>query len=732
MRAHSTLTRRLLASTVPVALLLGLGSSPARTDPMIGDVLNSYGLPGGVDTPTAEMLPDATLGGTVSYTDRSRRHNIVFQLHPRLTTALRYSRVEGINDHNELGHLWDRSFDLRFQVLDEAGWRPAVAVGLQDFLGTGIYSGEYIVATKTITPKIRASLGIGWGTMAGNSRVIDITDTGGKPNVDQWFRGKARPFGSVTWQATDKLRLVAEYSNDKYTAFYRRADGSVFDAPQGDGDPGRFNVGAYYTFSPSYQVGLYTLGGDTFGAQFSFALNPRNAPFPSGLEKAPAPVRPRPAPSADPEGWSGAWSADPTAQPAIQTALADALADEGQMLESMALSGSRAEVRIRNTRYIQQSEAIGRTARLMSRALPPSVETLVITSNSEGMATSSVVLKRSDVERLENTEAGRIASASQLVDADPRPGDLVTTPGLFPRFRWNLAPYLDIGVFDPQDPLRYEVGAQLKASYELMPGLILSGTVRQRAFGSMEQRGPGIPGQRGEHYTPEDYVSDPANEYLNGVPRVRSDTRMYTGNDSPTIPELTLAWYAQPTEAVYTRMTVGLLERAYGGVSGEVLWKPANSPLAFGAEVNRVKKRDFEDVFGFRDYEVTTGHVSAYYEFANGFTAQLDVGKYLAGDKGATFTLTREFANGWRIGAFATKTDLSDEEFGEGSFDKGITLSIPVSWAIGTPTRDRAGSTLRSLSRDGGARVNVNGRLYDKVRDAQSVKLYQGWGGFWR
>src|SRR5690606_28291008 len=305
-------------------------------------------------------------------------------------------------------------------------------------------------------------------------------------------------------------------------------------------------------------------------------------------------------------------------------------------------------------------------------------------------------------------------------------------PDLFPRFRWKLAPYLELGVFDPQDPLRYELGAELKASYEIMPGLILSGTVRQRALGTMKQRGPGIPGQRGEHYTPEEYVSNPDYEYFNGVPRVRSDTRMYTGSDSPTIPELTLAWYAQPTRAVYTRVTVGLLERAYGGVSGEVLWKPANSPLAFGAEVNRVRKRDFEDVFGFRDYEVTTGHVSAYYEFAEGFTAQLDVGKYLAGDKGATFTLTREFANGWRVGAYATKTDLSDEEFGEGSFDKGITISIPVSWATGTPSRDRAGTTLRSLSRDGGAKVHVNGRLYDKVRDAQSVKLYQGWGSFWR
>lgn len=731
MRAHTILTRRLLASTVPVALLLGLGISPAHTDPMIGNVLNSYGLPGGVETPTAEMLPDGTLGGTLSYNGLGRRHNIIFQLHPRITTAFRYARVEGMKDHIDAldNHIWDRSFDIRFQVLDESGWRPAVAVGLQDFLGTGVYSGEYIVASKTITPKIRASLGVGWGRLAGKLRESD-DDLGGKPNVDQWFSGSPKPFGSVAWQVNEKLSLVAEYSSDKYAPETRRG---TEEAPGS-----HFNLGAYYTFNPSYQLGLYTLGGDVFGAQFSFALNPRNAPFPSGLEKAPAPVRTRPAPSADPEGWAGAWSADPTAQPAIQTVLANALADEGQVLESMSLSANRAEVRIRNTRYIQQAEAVGRTARLMTRALPPSVETLVITSNSEGMATSSVVLRRSDVERLENTEAGKIAAASQLVDATPRPDDLVTTPGLFPRFRWSLGPYLDIGLFDPEDPLRYEVGAEARASYEIMPGLIVTGSVRQRAFGNMDQSGPAIPpelngGKRGDHYSADEYKADPSLETSpGGIPRVRSDTRMYTGRTSPTIPELTLAWYAQPTSQIYTRVTVGLLERAYGGVSGEVLWKPATSPLAFGAEINRVRKRDFDDVFGFRDYEVTTGHLSAYYEFANGFTAQLDVGKYLAGDKGATFTLTREFANGWRVGAYATKTDMSDEDFGNGSFDKGISVSIPISWAAGTPSRDRAGTTLRSLSRDGGSRVDVNGRLFDKVRDAQSVKLYQGWGSFWR
>ncbi|MCF3972479.1 YjbH domain-containing protein [Paracoccus sp. EGI L200073] len=720
-----------MATVLPAAMLAGSVSSVAVADPMLGRNMSTYGLPGGIDTPTAETLPDGTLGATVSWSDYGRRGNVTFQALPGLTTVLRYSRIDGINDFRREGYISDRSLDLRYQIVDEQGWRPAVAVGLRDFLGTGVYSGEYIVATRNITPTVRASAGLGWGTLAGRNRTIDVNDEGGTPNLDQLFTGGAKPFGSISWQVNDRLSLVAEYSNDNYVATY--SNGREFQ--QGEAPDSNVNLAAYYRPGRNYELGLYTIGGKTFGAQFSVLLNPRDAPYPSGLEKAPAPVRPRPSPAADPEGWSGQWSQDPTAQPAIQKALGDALAKEGQILQSMALSANRAEVRIRNQRYINQAEAVGRTARLMTRALPASVETLVITSTSDGVPTSSVTLRRSDVERLENTEAGRIAAASAVTDADPFPGDLVRSEGVYPRFRWSLKPYLDLGIFSAEDGLTYEVGGEARASYEILPGLVATGALRQRAFGNIDQRGPaiGLPGTRGQYYTPEEYLADPALETTpEGVPRVRSDTRMYTGNSDPVIPELTLAWYAKPARNIYTRVTGGLLERAYGGVSAEVLWKPADSPLAFGAEVNRVRKRDFDQLVDFRDYEVTMGHVSAYYELTQGFTAQLDLGKYLAGDKGATLTLTREFANGWQIGAFVTKTDLSAEEFGEGSFDKGITLSIPLSWATGQPSRERTTTTLRSLSRDGGAQLNVNGRLYDRVRDSHSVKLYEGWGRFWR
>ena len=45
---------------------------------------------------------------------------------------------------------WDRSFNAHIAVFDESKYFPAISVGLRDFIGTGWYSSEYIVATKTV------------------------------------------------------------------------------------------------------------------------------------------------------------------------------------------------------------------------------------------------------------------------------------------------------------------------------------------------------------------------------------------------------------------------------------------------------------------------------------------------------------------------------------------------------------------------------------------------------
>ena len=74
-------------------------------------------------------------------------------------------------------------------------------------------------------------------------------------------------------------------------------------------------------------------------------------------------------------------------------------------------------------------------------------------------------------------------------------------------------------------------------------------------------------------------------------------------------------------------------------------------------------------LFGLRDYAITMGHISFYFDPGSNFDLEINLGRYLAGDWGATTKISRQFGNGWEVGAYATLTDVPFETFGEGSFD---------------------------------------------------------------
>ncbi len=689
-------------------------AAPALADPLVGLSRNSYGMPGLVDLPSAEMRPDGELGVAITaLQDGTFRNTLTFQIAPRLIGAFRYSRVPDLMPvtgmPGQYEALFDRSFDIRYQLIEEGARMPAVAVGLNDFMGTSVYSAEYIVATKHFGPKLTVTGGLGWGRLGssgaigafGDRPAYDYASRGGEFNSSMWFKGDYAPFLGLSYAFNDKLTLKAEYSPDAYTqetalgGFDRRT---------------AINFGADYRLSQNFGLQLFVLHGERIGFQISRDIDPKASPFPSGIEPAPLPVRPRPAPSVDVAGWSGAWVADPTAQPAIQGVLAQALTKDGQVLESMSLSKDRAELRVRNETYGAQPQAIGHAARVATRALPSSVETITITSMEKGMAVSSVTFKRSDLERLENTGAGEILARTTIAAARPDPSQ-VATEGLYPRLQWSFKPYAELSYFDPDSPLRGDVGVSLKGVLEFDHGFVLAGELRQKVAGNLD---------------------DSRRVSNSVVPHVRSDLAQYQRHGDLALNNLTFSHYGKLSPNLYSRLSLGYLERMYGGVSGEILWKPVDSRLALGLETNWVKQRDFDQRLGFRDYEVATGHASAYYDFGKGYLGQMDVGRYLAEDWGATLTLEREFANGWRVGAFATVTDMSSAEFGEGSFDKGIRIQMPIAWATGKPSRNTLPITLRPLVRDGGARLNVDKRLFETVRSGHMGPMYDNWGKFWR
>ena len=75
-------------------------------------------------------------------------NGISFQALPRLGFAFRYGG-QGQEVALRGRANWDRSFDAHFHCLMKASICQQY-LGLRDFIGTGWYSSEYIVGTKSI------------------------------------------------------------------------------------------------------------------------------------------------------------------------------------------------------------------------------------------------------------------------------------------------------------------------------------------------------------------------------------------------------------------------------------------------------------------------------------------------------------------------------------------------------------------------------------------------------
>jgi len=130
--------------------------------------------------------------------------------------------------------------------------------------------------------------------------------------------------------------------------------------------------------------------------------------------------------------------------------------------------------------------------------------------------------------------------------------------------------------------------------------------------------------------------------------------------------------------------------------------------------VNAVRQREFDQHFGFRDYSTVTGHATWYWDTGwHDTLARISVGRYLARDIGATIDISRTFRNGVSVGAFMTRTNVSAAQFGEGSFDKGVYLSIPFDAMMTRSSATSARFLWRPLTRDGGAKLVRAEQLYD-------------------
>lgn len=274
----------------------------------------------------------------------------------------------------------------------------------------------------------------------------------------------------------------------------------------------------------------------------------------------------------------------------------------------------------------------------------------------------------------------------------------------------SIAFTADVGtrlqLMDPDDPLRYQVALRVGAQVFLPYDFSIRGSTSINIYNDFDDI---------------DRESDSV------LPRVRSDIARYLREGETGVDSLYLEWRSSVLRDVHVRGYAGVLEEMFSGVGGEVLYQPFASRVAFGATVNYLRQRDFDKDFGLRDYDTVTAFASAYWAtpFSN-YDAAVHVGRYLAKDYGATFEVRRTFANGWSIGGWATFTDVSADDFGEGSFDKGLFFRIPLNSVLSGNTRGSYSTGIRPTQRDGGQRTEGFGStLWWEARNVRPDTLVE-------
>ncbi|UFN47813.1 YjbH domain-containing protein [Roseomonas sp. OT10] len=710
--------RLLLPVLAALAIAVPAVPMPARTGPAGGAAAeevpatgSDFGGVGLIETRNARFRPDGTLEAGTSLRHQRRFHFLTFQALPFLETTFRLS--ERLNGTTGAGMTTDRAFDLKLRLLREGAWTPAVAVGLQDLIGTGIYAGEYVVASKR-WHGLDVSLGLGWGRLGTgadtNNPLVALSDRfrsrprdvgrGGTLRTDVFRGDDVSVFGGVeyTIPATDTplglldgLRAKLEWSGDSLRdergGYPARSEGLRGEARS------RINAGLQWS-NEWLDAGIHFVHGTDLLFRVSARLDPADPPGP-----------PRPRPPA------AASEAPPADEAARAQRVFAALSAAGFRPLAFALDGVEARIAVADGPFRTLPQVMAQVARATDPLLPPAAQILRISWWLGGTEVAAALAPRTI---LVGAGRGTLSPEEAFAATTLLPAEGLDWPGAartpVPRLSWGLEPRVSLLLGDPTRTLRWQAAAAAGARVELGGGFALAGAVQQTLAGNLAD-GP-----------PSDSV----------LPHVRSDYARYAREGETAIPALYAEriWNLAPD--VFGRVTAGLLEPMFGGVSGEVLWRPHDRPWALGLDVNWVRQRGFDQRLAFRDYEVATGHLSLYADLPvwNLYTV-LRGGRYLAGDWGGTIELGRRFDSGIEVGGFATFTDVPFSRFGEGSFDKGIYVRIPLD-LLGARTRSVAQALIRPVQRDGGQRLSVDNPLWTVTRDGRQDALRRGVAGFAR
>ena len=646
---------------------------------------SNWGYVGLIQTPTARMQKAGNFGVSMNNAQPQTHVNLVFQPLSWVEGGVRYTdisnRLYGPSYLSGDQSYKDKSIDLKLGLWSESDLLPELALGWRDIGGTGLFSSEYVVGSKRFGA-FDYSLGLAWGNLGGrgdisnplssifgsklDTRTYSGGANGGQFAAKSWFHGPSALFAGISYQSPWNTEFKIEYDGNNYQ-----------NEPQANNFKAKtpFNFGLTYHWTPGIDLNLGVVRGDTLSFGFSMFTDISGMYMPKVKDPPiPSPFSPRHTTAPD---WRlTATEIERQTQWRVREMFLNTEAN------TLTVLIDKAGVPYPQTR-------LDKAVAVLNRDAPEDVQTFDFQFHSASSTLASQTIPRTDWVTSQ-TQPARTQDGYHLPNlrydvAEPASDKALL--GLKTSYA-TVDPSLNL-LYVLQGPdafVIYQLSAALTAAVQLPGDVKMNAMTRLRLFGNYDKY----------RYTA------PSN-----LPRVRTYLREYFVSSEVTLSNWTVSKTARLGHNVFGSVYAGYLEEMFAGVGSEVLYRQPGSNWAVGADVNRVQQRGFAQDLALRDYKVNTGHLTGYWQtpFDNVFTS-VSYGQYLAGDRGATVTLTKMFQNGTSMGAFASKTNVPAAVFGEGSFDKGVFFNVPFDAFMTRSSRINASFTWRPLTRDGAAKLN--------------------------
>tara|TARA_B100000795_G_scaffold42535_1_gene27864 strand:- start:720 stop:2852 length:2133 start_codon:yes stop_codon:yes gene_type:complete len=679
---------------------------------------NSFGQTGLIQTPSAETNGEGSVAIVINSNNLYKYGTITVAPFDWLETSYFYYRPIDIRWEGDLvqGHFLDKGFNVKFSYNPKNTNLPTLAIGLDDIAGTGTASKEYLVSTFRGNAFV-FSLGIGSGKFAGKSKfknplsyLSDSFDTrrsqslfrtnGGNLSYDTWFKGDTSIFGGIEWFIPNMNGLKAKIELDPFDYEYFTADGSPNDWSDLRKKKSNINYGLSYPVNKYLTIDTSYIRGNSINITFSIGSS-----FKKPLERKKK-FRPEIKNSFDKHKDSK--------MPFYKDILKN-LNNNKIFLQTAEIQENKLKISISSSEYrnpIRKSSYAAYIASEVSNFHDYNFNRIEVTDINVGVEINKISFKKEDlsmsnvkpIEFIINNTVLAAGNKNSYLENEFKP--TIDFPQIFSSTRLGIESLIGV----PEK--FYFGGLVIKNTSEIQftRNLLLSSEFHFTLAKNFQDTIAG-PGSDMEH--------------------VRTDLVKYLKESDYYIAKMQLDYIWSPSKNTYAKLSGGIFEKMYGGIGGEFVYKPFNNNLLIGLEIFHVKKRAFDQSFKFLDYSTNTGHLNFSYFFINpGIKAKLSYGKYLAKDQGYTFDLSRTTKSGFTSGFYFTRTNVSKDLFGEGSFDKGFYFKIPLDLFSNSYSTDYLPFKLSPLTRDGGAKLYYDKELSGLIYNSSYNELNNGWDGF--